>query len=168
MISTPSVESPQRKKKTNERFTEKEDSTLSILVYRFGNRNWEKIASFMPQRNARQCKERWNQYLSPNINKQPFTQEEDNLLLQKQSELGSKWEILTLFFKGRTSVSLRNRWLLLTKEKRKSQKSKNTESNLSHLGIEQLLSSTVPKKVHLPHLPLTGDFKVLQVVEESH
>lgn len=157
-----------KKKKTNERFTAKEDSTLSALVYRFGTKNWDKIASFMPQRNARQCKERWTQYLSPDINKQPFSKEEDQLLIQKQQELGSKWEILTLFFKGRTSVSLRNRWKSLTKNKRVLQNQSTSKikkkSPLSELNIDNLLSRSITKKVNLPPIPNNSKFKIIKVV----
>ena len=160
--------SPHKKRKTNDRFTDKEDATLSALVYRLGTKDWEKIASYFPLRNARQCKERWTQYLSPDINKQPFSKEEDQLLIQKQQELGSKWEILTLFFKGRTSVSLRNRWKSLTKNKRVLQNQSTSKikkkSPLSELNIDNLLSRSITKKVNLPPIPNNSKFKIIKVV----
>lgn len=45
----------------------------------------------MPGRNARQCKDRWEKYLNPDINFQPFTQEEDrmrkNVTLESLNEM---------------------------------------------------------------------------------
>jgi hypothetical protein len=45
------------------RFKPDEDRALTELVYRHGVQNWHRIASLMPRRNARQCRDRWNHYL---------------------------------------------------------------------------------------------------------
>ena len=72
-------------------FTPQEDCLLIDLVAQFGNDSWTTIASYMEKRNARQCKDRYNSYLSPTINKGPFTEEEDDLLRKKYNEIGPKW-----------------------------------------------------------------------------
>ena len=69
------------------KFGADEDIQLKDLVLKYGENNWTQIAQNMPNRNARQCKERWCNYLSPNICKSPWTQDEDNLLLEKYKEM---------------------------------------------------------------------------------
>ena len=56
-------------KKTHPRakFTKEEDEMLKNLVENFGDNNWQVISSKMPGRNSRQCRERWQNYLSPDV-----------------------------------------------------------------------------------------------------
>jgi hypothetical protein len=100
-------------------FTPDEDVLLKQLVKRFG-RSWEVIACYLPNRNQRQCKDRWTNYLSPSISTDPWTEENDQLLLQKVNELGPKWTQITTFFPGRTDANLKNRWFMLVRRARKS------------------------------------------------
>lgn len=44
---------------------------------------------------AKQCRERWNEYLSPSIDHSPFTVEEDFIILRSQARLGNKWKEIT-------------------------------------------------------------------------
>ena len=90
-------------------FTEAEDAKLIELVNQFGDVEWMKIADNMPGRNIRQCRERWLNYLSPDLDKGPWTREEDNLLLQKYQEIGPKWKAISTLFPKRTDISLKNR-----------------------------------------------------------
>lgn len=96
---------------TNRRnFTKSEDEQLTGLVSRFGENSWKDIARLMPNRNTRQCKERWNSYLSPRINHEAWSEEEDYLLIQKYKEIGPKWVELSKYFKGRSDNNVKNRW----------------------------------------------------------
>jgi hypothetical protein len=51
------------------RFQPQEDQRLMDLVMRYGCQSWPCIADYMPQRNARQCRDRWNYYLMPQLKK---------------------------------------------------------------------------------------------------
>ena len=53
------------------KFNEKDDEKLKEIVQRVGEDDWNEVAKQMGSRNARQCKERWENYLSPNINREP-------------------------------------------------------------------------------------------------
>ena len=66
---------------TRKQFTTDEDIKLATLVHQYGDLNWYKICEFMPGRNVRQVKERWNYFLSPKINKAPWTTEDDSKLM---------------------------------------------------------------------------------------
>jgi hypothetical protein len=64
----------------------------------------------MPGRSARQCKERWVNYLSPTLNTGEWTPEEDRLLLEKQRAYGTKWAQIAKFFPNRTDGMVKNRF----------------------------------------------------------
>ena len=107
--------------KPHAKFSAEDDERLRVVVEEFGEGNWALIAEHMPGRNARQCKERWSNYLSPRLNRSPWTAEEDELLLKKQQEIGSKWVKISSFFENRTDAMCKNRFQVL---KRKASKEK--------------------------------------------
>ena len=59
------------------KFTPEEDQRLMSLVMKYGTRDWLYISQKMMSRNPRQCRERWNNYLNPNLTAEPWTIEED-------------------------------------------------------------------------------------------
>jgi hypothetical protein len=75
----------------------------------------------MPGRNPRQCRERWHHYLTPAVSSKPFTPEEDALLNAKYAELGPKWKQIAAVFEGRTDISIKNRWILLSRRQRRAE-----------------------------------------------
>ena len=91
-------------------FSKEEDERLKYLVKHFGNHEWEKIKSYMPYRSSRQCRERYEGYLSPSINKEKFSDEEDLIILDKFSEYGTKWTKIAKFLKGRSGNQVKNRY----------------------------------------------------------
>jgi hypothetical protein len=92
------------------KFTPAEDQKLRELVKRLGLSNWIKVAEQMTSRNARQCRERWNNYLSPALLTHPWTPDEDILLDQKYAQVGSKWTYIAGFFPDRSRNNIKNRW----------------------------------------------------------
>lgn len=95
------------------KFSPEEDIKLTKLVEQFGTDNWNLISNKMKRRNSRQCRDRWENYLSPTLNKEPFTNEEDLLILEKYEEIGAKWVTISKFLVGRTDISVKSRWLML-------------------------------------------------------
>jgi hypothetical protein len=98
-----------------------EDQRLRALVEQYGAKNWQEIASRMPGRNARQCRERWRNYVNPELNPSPWTPQEDNLLLRKFSECGKSWYKIASFFQNRSVNSCKNRLNFLLKHKQQIQ-----------------------------------------------
>jgi hypothetical protein len=95
------------------RFVPSEDSQLIQLVEQCGTTSWEKIASEMPGRTSRQCRDRWNHYLSNKNVLEPWTPEEDARLLDKIGTVGLRWARLVKFFPDRTMMYVKRRWLYL-------------------------------------------------------
>jgi hypothetical protein len=61
----------------------------------------------------RQCEDRWKHCLSPSINKNSWTIEEDKLLIEKVNEIGRKWVKISKFFYRRTDAQCKNRFKVL-------------------------------------------------------
>lgn len=112
---TPAPTIAARRPHPRSKFTPVEDNLLVKYVQEFGDSNWETISKLIPNRNPRQCRERWTNYLSPTVSKAPFTPEEDALLEQKHKELGPKWVNISKFFQNRTDTMLKNRYLVLSR-----------------------------------------------------
>ena len=110
-------------KRKHYKWTYEEDKKLRELVNRDSkNPNWEEIAAKFSNRNPRQCQERWSYYLSPDVNNGPWTPEEDELLLKKFKEFGSRWVHIAQFFKGRTNTNCKNRYLAINRSIAKGEK----------------------------------------------
>jgi len=84
-------------------------------VLEYGPKNWSFIATKMHDqdvfRMGKQCRERWYNHLSPEVRKDPWTEEEDRIIIEAHNELGSKWTtIANMLGNGRTPNSIKNRW----------------------------------------------------------
>ena len=98
------------------KFSTSEDQYLMQLVEVYGTKNWQFISQMMGNRSQRQCRDRWNHYLSPMTNVQPWTPDEDNLLIEKVKIFGNKWSKIAQFLPGRTGISIRNRCCKLSRQ----------------------------------------------------
>lgn len=122
------------KKMRHHKWTPAEDKQLRELVGEGTEVNWKKIARMFPDRNERQCYERWNYYLSPHLNTSQWTHAEDMMLFQYVSLFGTQWMKISKFFNGRTSTSLKNRYLSIQRFNQKILTS-NQNLNLSPRSI---------------------------------
>jgi hypothetical protein len=101
------------------KFTPEEDMRLKEIIRNGACEDWAAVASHFPDRNPRQCRERWNNYVNPAVMKLPWTPMEDFLLEQKYAELGPKWQIIAKFFPTRSKNYVKNRWLTIQRRLRK-------------------------------------------------
>jgi hypothetical protein len=95
---------------SKKQFSVTEDRIVVMFVAMRGAKNWALLASQMPNRTAKQCRERWHNHLNPMVNRGPWSLEEDRLLVQKQKELGNKWADIARHLPGRTDTLVKNRW----------------------------------------------------------
>jgi hypothetical protein len=96
-------------------FTPEEDAMLLGLVRQLGHKHWLYIASWMPHRSPRQCRERWLNYLNPELSQSPWTPAEDDTLRAKYAELGPKWVKISKCLSNRSVNNIKNRALVLDK-----------------------------------------------------
>jgi hypothetical protein len=99
------------------RFTKDEDLFI-ILSFQQGIK-LDYISKTL-NKSAKCIRERYKNYLNPQVSYLPFTQNEDELLINLVSQYGNKWaQFAHYFFRNRTDNALRNRWKALDKKKNK-------------------------------------------------
>lgn len=119
-----------KRKKTRHKFTKEEDQKLLSLVNQYGKNCWSFVAQNMDGLTARQCRERYQDYLTPGIRNEVWTSEEELLLQQKVAEYGQKWTTIAKFFNSRTDVNIKNHWTILSQSIAKSKKMENEKERL--------------------------------------
>ena len=63
-------------------WTKDEDDKVVELVSKYGVKSWSHIARELKGRLGKQCRERWYNHLSPDINKAAWTLEEDRVIVE--------------------------------------------------------------------------------------
>lgn len=76
--------------------------------------SWRDISTFVPGRSAKQCGERWRNFLDPKLTHGQYTAKEDHILLTMHQKFGNKWAtIARAALPRRTAGSLKNRYKTL-------------------------------------------------------
>jgi len=117
-----SAQTPSPKSAKRNLWTSQEDAQVVELVKKFGTK-WAIVASNMKNRNGKQVRDRYINYLLPNIKTDIWTEQEDQLLINLTYEHGNKWKLISTFIPGRTENQVKSRYYTHLKKRAEDGKS---------------------------------------------
>lgn len=90
-------------------FTQNENMVIFQSVKLIGE-EWEIIAKMLPGRTPKQIQDRYKNYLREDLKKEPFSDEEDQKIIELFKQIGPKWTKMTSQLPGRSGNDIKNRW----------------------------------------------------------
>jgi len=90
-------------------WTSAEEEILLEAVRDLSSENWHAIAMKVPGRNAKQCMQKWQTDLDPQINRLPWTAAEDEKLVEAYHTFGNSWQQIAKMVETRTWYQCYNR-----------------------------------------------------------
>jgi myb proto-oncogene protein len=126
----PTFEAPHDSKKliTRRKFNGDEDERICELVEKLGPLNWDQIAAELGgSRTKRQLRERWQNYLNPELDL-GYTEAEDERLIELFQECGPQWAKIATLIGKKSAISTRNRHRSLMALRAKGQRPRYTSA----------------------------------------
>ncbi|XP_047323434.1 transcription factor MYB1-like [Impatiens glandulifera] len=88
-----------------------EDLLLTRYIHKHGEGNWHLIPKTSGLNRCRKsCRLRWLNYLSPNIKRGSFADDEIDLIVRLHKLLGNRWTLIAGRIPGRTANDVKNLW----------------------------------------------------------
>ena len=86
----------------------KEDRVIGDWVGLYGEKDWNKCATKFPDKNARQCQQRWAQKLAPTLKKGFWSNLEQARVFSLMEKFATSWSLMQFKVKGRTQLAIKN------------------------------------------------------------
>lgn len=90
-------------------WTDEEDEQVKMLVEKLGPK-WSDIAKLIKNRNGKQVRDRYINYINPGTKHTEFTVDEDDIIRKLYIQHGSRWSYIAKFLENRTGDLVKNRF----------------------------------------------------------
>ena len=126
-------------------WTKAEDRKLLSVVDSFNRRGvkiikWNAVATELDSnRNGKQCRERYINHLSPDLNKNAWSPVEDHNLFSSFFKFGRRWSQVSAVLPGRTDNGTKNRFHHLRRKLQRDLKNKSDEK--SSIAVEDSIEA---------------------------
>ncbi|XP_022968839.1 transcription factor MYB61-like isoform X2 [Cucurbita maxima] len=95
-----------------------EDEKLLNYITKHGHGCWSSVPKLAGlQRCGKSCRLRWINYLRPDLKRGPFSQQEEDLIIELHAVLGNRWSQIAAQLPGRTDNEIKNLWNSCIKKK---------------------------------------------------
>lgn len=145
-------------------FLQEDRLLLQSIVHSRSPVKWPDVASRVPNRTGKQCRERYYNHLKPTLNRAEWSPVEDSLLYRLHSALDSKWATIALFFQGRSNNNTKNRFHQL---RRRLEKDAAAMTNRSESTDVSQLKERVLKRLAKCSAADKSSKSVIDIVVES-
>jgi hypothetical protein len=119
-------------------WTRQEDEIIITYVRTYGCKSWTKLSKMLPGRIGKQCRERWINHLNPDLSRDQWTPEEDELLMELHAEFGNSWSKIAARMPRRADNMIKNRWY----------------STLSKKSVQEVAVAAEQHRANLPPLAM--------------
>jgi len=97
----------------------KEDQALQEATKKYKGECWNLVAKYVQEisgsqkllKSAKQCRERWNNQLNPNVELSPLTNTEVRKVFELHAKFGNSWSKISKRMQGRTDNTVKNYFL---------------------------------------------------------
>lgn len=90
-------------------FTDIENRIIRESVRKMGEK-WDAISEKLPGRTPKQIHDRYINYLRDGLKAEPWSKEEDDILMKMYKLIGPKWSKMMINLPGRSGNDIKNRW----------------------------------------------------------